>query len=352
MYDFVFITNIPSFYKINLYNLLAKKYKIKVIFIAAKSKIRSGDFYAGEMNFDHKYINESFYEERSKFITCYEVAKEITSTDYKKIIYPGWEVKELFFISLITPKSRNCVAVESSILETRKSFLIWHLKKLFMKRMSIGLPSGELQKDIFSASGFKGDLIFTNGVGVLNKKFYNINSLDFESKSLSNKKLRYLYVGRIAQEKNLELMCKVFSEQNKQLSIIGYGPLETSLKAKFDNKITFLGSVNNEELLDYYKKYDVFVLPSRSEPWGLVVEEALCSGLVIICSDMVGSKKELVLKRNTGTVFLHNNEESLINAINIVEDSYEIYKRNVLQLDRQSFLQEKIIPYTKIINRD
>jgi glycosyltransferase involved in cell wall biosynthesis len=305
------------------------------------------------MNFEYSFINHGYYEDRGIFRSCIKIIKDVLRTDYKKIIFPGWEIKELLLLSLVTPKVKNCVAVESSILETKKTPIIWWLKKIFLSRMSLGLPSGDLQAAIFYTMNFSGKIVLTNGVGVLNSQFYsNERALCKPKKSEINAQVKYIYVGRIAEEKNLEFMCDVFVQKGKNLTIVGYGPLEEHLKNKYEGHITFLGAIDNEKLNSIYEQYDVFVLPSKSEPWGLVIEEALCSGLVIIASNMVGSKNELILKKNTGVIFEFDNPVSLINAIDEVEANYEYYERNVKGLDKITLLEEKIRPYTEIIDEE
>ena len=70
--------------------------------------------------------------------------------------------------------------------------------------------------------------------------------------------------------------------------MVGYGPLENELKQISKSNIHFLGAINNKNLKEVYKQYDVFILGSTREPWGLVVEEALNCGLPILLSNKAG----------------------------------------------------------------
>jgi glycosyltransferase involved in cell wall biosynthesis len=345
-YDFVIITNIPSFYKINLYNHLSKKYKIKVIFISATSVIRPGDFYQGEMKFEYTFISDRAFEERNKIVTLYKIYVELRNIKFKKIIYPGWEIKELLILSILTPYKCNAIAVETCILETKKTPLIWWIKKLYVNRMSLGLPSGELQAEIFRAMNFRGRLIHTNGVGVPHDSFYVAG----DRKSYTNCEFSYLYVGRLSEEKNPEILCKAAIKGNKKLTVVGYGPQESELKDKYASKIDFLGRVNNNDLKKIYKEHDILVVPSKTEAWGLVIDEALCSGLVIIASDQVGSINDLVLNKDTGVTFDYRSEDALLNAMNVLEKNYAYYQKNVNNLDLKNLLLEKIEPYSHLLD--
>lgn len=87
-----------------------------------------------------------------------------------------------------------------------------------------------------------------------------------------------------------------------RLTIVGFGEQEDELRALAGANVTFAGAVNNKRLPEIYQAHDVFILPSKSEPWGLVVEEALNNGMPVIVSDRVGCHKALINAQN-GLVF-------------------------------------------------
>lgn len=345
-FDYVFITNIPSFYKVNLYNALSSTLNIYVIFIANKSVIRKDDFFNQPMNFKHCFVNDVNFEERVKLKTFISVKNILRSISYRYVVFPGWEIKELFFLTYLVPKHKNAVAIESSILETKLNGLHGILKKLFLKRMRVGLPSGKLQKEIFDKVRFKGIIKYTHGVGILNDGFKISNKKEI---SIKTHQLKYLYVGRLSPEKNLELLCEVFKDNKKELTIVGYGPLHDLLTDKYGKDVNFCGQVNNKDLAEYYSMHDVLILPSKSEVWGLVIEEALACGLVIIVSDRVGSKDDLVISKNTGLTFDYSSKESLNQALNMIEANYEYYYNNVRNLDVDEINKEKIEPYIELL---
>jgi glycosyltransferase involved in cell wall biosynthesis len=80
-------------------------------------------------------------------------------------------------------------------------------------------------------------------------------------------------------------------------------------------QVRFLGFRNQTELPRYFDLCDVFVLPSRHEPWGLVVNEAMNAGRAVVVSDDVGCQQDLVRDGETGMVFPAGNVEALTGAI-------------------------------------
>ena len=84
-----------------------------------------------------------------------------------------------------------------------------------------------------------------------------------------------LFVGRVSYEKNIEAFLKLDIPGTKV--VCGVGPLESSLKARFP-QVRWLGLLSREKLAQVYAAADVFVFPSRSETFGLVMLEAMASG--------------------------------------------------------------------------
>jgi glycosyltransferase involved in cell wall biosynthesis len=67
--------------------------------------------------------------------------------------------------------------------------------------------------------------------------------------------------------------------------------------------VEFFGFKNRPHLFDFYNIADVFILPSEIEPWGIVVNEAMCFRLPIIASDRVGAALDLVKNGHNGFIF-------------------------------------------------
>jgi glycosyltransferase involved in cell wall biosynthesis len=107
------------------------------------------------------------------------------------------------------------------------------------------------------------------------------------------------------------------AEPRPYLVIVGDGEERQRLEeqAAGDASIRFTGFRNQTELPRYFDLCDVFVLPSRHEPWGLVVNEAMNAGRAVVVSDDVGCQQDLVREGETGAVYPVGDVAALAGAI-------------------------------------
>jgi glycosyltransferase involved in cell wall biosynthesis len=104
------------------------------------------------------------------------------------------------------------------------------------------------------------------------------------------------------------------------LLMVGSGEMETELKEMVGDDdrrhwLHFPGFINQSQLPRVYGATDVFVLPSEEEPWGLVVNEAMCAGLPIIATSAVGSARDLVRQGENGAIYRAGSVEDLAAAL-------------------------------------
>jgi len=109
---------------------------------------------------------------------------------------------------------------------------------------------------------------------------------DFWSKRLGKKVKRViLYVGRVAKEKNLDTfmyVAKCFPEES--FVVVGDGPYREEFERKKPKNVYFVGYMRGEELSQAYASSYIFLFPSETETYALVILEAMASGLPVIVS--------------------------------------------------------------------
>lgn len=133
-----------------------------------------------------------------------------------------------------------------------------------------------------------------------------------------------LFVGRLAPEKGLPTLLSAAHQlrtdygMEATLILVGSGPEEEQLRSQARSlgvTARFPGFLEGKALADRYVAADVFVLPSLSEPWGLVVNEAMQYGRPIILSDHVGSRLSLLEEGKNGHSFPAGDAGALAKAL-------------------------------------
>lgn len=317
MYNYIIITHIPAFYKVNLYNELAKKLNILVIFIASNTnEKRADDFIAlASSQFEYKLLYEGDFQDRDVSANIKKLKEILRQIEYKRLLISGWDLKEFWYLVFTNPKSKNCLALESTINESRVDGIRGIIKKIFLSRISTVFASGNLHKELLDALSYKGEVKITKGVGIINKLKLNIVKREY--------KKRFLYVGRLSKVKNLEVLIKVFNDLPEHtLTIVGDGEEKEYLENMAKENIIFKEPIENKKLKDEFLENDIFILLSISEPWGLVVEESLYFGIPVIVSKNCGSS-ELIENGLNGYVLKSNEVEKIKEIIlNIDSESY------------------------------
>lgn len=330
-YDFIIITQVPAFYKINLFNAISNNKSILVLFLGENSYSRTPDFVEGEKFFHYIYLSFRNFENRNLFLSLLKLSIIIINIDYKLLGVGGWDLPEAWIASFLSPKKANFIMQESSIYESKLTFFKKLLKKIFVKNISTAFVSGQPHYDLMKSVGFKGKIFITGGVGIPNR--LPIPSVDIEKKVFSG---RFLYVGRLSVEKNLKMLIDAFGQSkfsNLNLSIVGDGPDYKYLKSLSSQNITFVNHIANSSIGLIYRDSDILILPSISEPWGLVVDEALRHGLPVLVSSKVGSSIDLVVNNDAGLIFDPLSIDSLSKQINLIVKNFDCYQNAVRSIN-------------------
>lgn len=341
--DLLILNNCPAFYKINLYNEIAKQRSIFVVFIGYYDQVVIETDFKKNINFPYIILNETQIGKRNIFSSFLKLRKVMKNIIFKKIIYGGYIEPEFIATSFLISKEKNILQTESAG-ETKLLGLKYYIKKILLKRYSKALASGSMHELMLRRMEYHDPVIITKGVGIINK-----GQGDRQPYVNDDRPLKFLYVGRLIELKNIRNVISVFNDAGLALTIAGTGILENELKAMSKSNITFTGFVENKELNSIYKNHDVFILASFSEPWGLVVEEALYRGCALILSDRVGCLEELLVTPNTGTFFNPEDTESMREAIRTVIENYNLYKDNADHFDLDGKDRQQVQAYTETI---
>ena len=255
-----------------------------------------------------------------------KVARRALATNADVTIIAGFERIEywLLLVILMLRRRGRAVFCDSTELDNEQVFWKSAAKRFFFKNVQAAFCYGE--RSAHYAKSFGVPAVFPRCQAAWLPRDYSpepIPALRLERWRASGP--NFLYVGRLSPEKRIDTLLRVFRETRKThpaaaLRIVGKGPQEAKLAAlarslDLGDSVTFVGSKSGDDLKDEYLAATCLVLPSWSEPWGLVVNEALHFGCPVVVSDRCGCVPELVEGSDCGLVFSCDDEESLAVAL-------------------------------------
>lgn len=156
-----------------------------------------------------------------------------------------------------------------------------------------------------------------------------VNNPDKEIVEFKKDRKAFLFVGSLYPTKGIDLLLTAFAEKFKKepnwcLVLVGnersgYNYKDLSIKLGIDKQVFFRGVIPAIDIHSAYSACDVFVLPSRYDGWGMVVNEALYCSLPVIASNAVGASLHLVTSDN-GYVFSSGDSNELAEYMGKYQD--------------------------------
>lgn len=158
-------------------------------------------------------------------------------------------------------------------LATTYRFLRWFHKASH----AVMAPTPVVKRDL-EANGFQNVVLWTRGVDL---DIFRVQ----DAHVLNSAHPIFLYVGRVAVEKNIEAFLKLDLPGSKWVA--GEGPQLAELRSRYPD-VNYLGMLSQPELAKVYASADVFVFPSRTDTFGLVLLEAMACGLPVAAFPVTG----------------------------------------------------------------
>ncbi|GAB3060982.1 glycosyltransferase family 4 protein [Virgibacillus ainsalahensis] len=202
-----------------------------------------------------------------------------------------------------------------------KGFLWWYFRKLH-NQAELNLCTSKTVQDELVEQGFHNVHVWKRGVDTENfhPDQYDKAMRERLSNGHPEKKL-LLFVGRLAPEKEVEKIKSVLEASNEfVLAIVGDGPHRQPLEKHFAGTNTvFTGFMHGEDLAKAFASSDVFVFPSTTETLGLVIMEAMASGLPLVAARS-GPTCEQIEDNRTGLLYDKDKQDDFTDTVLKFED--------------------------------
>jgi glycosyltransferase involved in cell wall biosynthesis len=325
--NFAIIHNHPIHYKHLLFTAMAELGDdFEVLFVSDRSKIRIEPNLLQNLRYRFRAGYAGPYENHRKIATIRFVLRTLNELNPNVVIISGY-----YDVAGWTAWSWGILRRRPLILWNETNSFdrprVWYkemLKRLYLRKISCAHVYGDSNREYLVALGLPFDRIVVKRA-VADTSLFRLMPAELNRVGA----IRFLFVGRLAPEKNLDFLIRAVAlavaecgRDALRLEIVGYGPDEVKLKSivaelGLADIVHFTGGLVQQELPQRYATADVFVLPSVSEPWGLVALEAMLCGLPALVSTRCGCQRDLVTEE-TGWAFDPFNLPQLVDRLMMI----------------------------------
>lgn len=349
----VIVTELIAPYRIPVFNLLGQMDKIDlhVIFLSKTDpKIREWMVYEREIQFHYQVLRSGRLRGRNHSVLINAGMRKALRQALPDAIVCGGYNYPASWQSLLWARRHRVpffLWIESNENDSRSNRRLTHfLKKRFLARCDGFIVPGQASLKYLKNFGISPQKIFTAPNAIDIDLFGRAADQCRQNRASARQRLNlpqrfFLFVGRIVEEKGVFDLLEAYRSLNPKLRIevglvyVGDGPdrVELARRAKdvASCAIRFPGFIQRDELPAYYALADALVFPTHSDPWGLVVNEAMASGLPIICSDVAGCAADLVEvtpgRESNGYIVPARDIERLAHALRDVAENPENRRR-------------------------
>ena len=304
------ITNIPAPYRVDFFDFLQKNYKdyqFTIIYSSKNEDNRSWKIDESKMN-NCVFLNSQTIKIKKRYDNYYlhiPVGVSKALEDIRPDVVVGSEYNPTILQALCYCRKKKIPFVSwtdgTLFSERNRNFIQKFLRRFVISRADayIGSSTKSKEAQIYYGADEK-------------KCYVSLLSVDVDKyiqrpQGTGNGKI--LCVGSLIERKGVDLLLNALSKTLNpfELYLAGGGEEMENLKkmAKelgISEYVHFLGQLSREELLVHYANSDLFVLPTREDCFALVILEAICSGLPIVCSKYADGAYDMIEHGKNGFI--------------------------------------------------
>ncbi|NEX62724.1 glycosyltransferase [Noviherbaspirillum galbum] len=285
-------------------------------------------------NYPYQLLFDRPYEAVPKWQLCSRLFLRVLRSDADLVVLPGYHLIEYWMMMLacvLTGKKR-AVFVDSTINDQPESTPKFLLKRLFFALCDGFFAYGQRSKEYIQTFGVPAHKITARCQAAALPHGYTANGALQEriARRRVAGRAAFLFVGLLSRGKGIDILIQALGKvratvPDATLTVVGSGPMLSELQALAQSlgladAVRFPGAANIDQLASYYLDATCLVLPSRSEAWGLVVNEALSYGCPAIVSAHCGCAPDLIVEGRTGHVFQTGSANDLAEKLQLVLD--------------------------------
>ena len=337
MLKILWLTNIPSPYRVDFFNELGKYCQLTVLFERSASSERDDswkDFNAE--NFKAIFLKGKKIGVAEAF--CPSVKKYLNK-QYNHIVVTNFSsLTGMLAIRYMRRKHLPYMIESDGAFAGTGRGIKEKIKKYFISGAKLYFSTAKEHDKYYLTYGAPIDKIYRYPFTSIAKKDVLQSAISFDEKAQLKKKLgiqekiMVLAVGQFIHRKGYDVLIKAFASISKDVGcyIVGGTPSQEyfDLLNKYDvTNVHFVDFKNKEALKEYYQSADIFVHPTREDIWGLVINEAMAQGLPVISTDRCIAALEMVKDGENGYIIPVDNDVALTEKIKLLTESEDLRNR-------------------------
>ena len=337
----VVLTEIIAPYRIPVFNALASEpgVDLHVIFLAETDPgLRQWAVYTDEIRFSYEVLSSRRLRLGGFHVLINSgVNRALRKSLPDAIVCGGYNYPAFWDAVMWAGRRRVPVALwtESHAHDRRRNRrLVEAAKRNYLGRCDAFLVPGTASREYLRAYGVADELIFTAPDAVDNE-FFSRTSAAVRADAAAGHRpaglpARYfLFVGRLVPEKGVFDLLEAYGTLTQELRneiglvFVGDGIARAKIMARatsMSSSIQVAGFAQREQLAQYYALAEALVFPTHTDPWGLVVNEAMACGLPVIASSVAGCTPDLVKDGWNGRVIRPGDVRTLAAAMENLAD--------------------------------
>lgn len=365
MLKVLYLTNIPSPYRVDFFNELNKYCELTVAFERASASDRDESWYGEQFSFKTIFLRSKKIGNESSISV--DIIKHLTR-QYDFIVLGGYST----FTSMIAStymkirKIPYILNADGGFICENENRLKKLIKKHFVSSATYWLSTGRETSRYLIHYGARKENVYVYHFTSIKKSDLLSNIVSKDEKNAIREKLNIPYgkvilsVGQYIYRKGYDWMIESyrFLSENVGIYIVGGKPTEEYKRLKELYHMTnlhFIDFQNKESIKKWYQAADVFVLPTREDIWGLVINEALSQSLPVITTDKCIAGLELIDAKKNGFI-IDNFDSKLLKLrteeiLNMEEDRYNEMCKISLHLIQDYTIEQMALDHYEIFKQ-
>lgn len=307
----MFLTNIPSPYRVKFWDMLGKRCELTVVFESYNESNRQWDVQVGT-NFKSVFLKG--FSVATQFHINPGIIKHIKKFKYDVIVISGYNSPtDMMVIDyLIRHNIPFIFSADGGFKKTGGNPLVNDIKRYFISNADLYMASGTMCEEYLISNGAPKDKI---------RKYYlsSITNDDFDEpislkarvntikKNYGLKEKVVIGVGQFIPRKGFDILLDVWGHVRRDdttLLLVSGGPKEKQYKKIIAEKnlknVKIIGFLPKSKLFELYRISDLFVFPTRYDIWGMTLGEAMACSLPVVSSANAAASYDLVYDGENG----------------------------------------------------